>query len=388
MKIRTYIELLNETSVATIAAPAPAPVSSKSFLSDKQVELNKKHKISIFFKKFQLNLLGVLKEFISANKNLFEGRNDIKLIILASAIFVPKDFKVLKITSENKEKLIKYLISKKSIIKLKKEASFSNHINKAIDIVFKKNILNDLVAGNLRITYNNIINKVKEEVIDFADNLNHSDERSLKTNIEKRIVESLSIKMIAPNTSTEPKVKNGTHYISHPNGVGKFPDFIFYFGTILNDDAKKIMKDFNIKTSKVFVESKASGRIVGKQTSPERFKKDLNDDDLFTKLTSIKIGGSGPEFNGKEMKKMLEVSDIDLSIPVIYLNLLGKTKKTFAKSLNMKIKDNEIFQSKRNSPGQIGFFKDGKKVFGFEIGSVAYKKGLFKEGVKRYAKIQ
>lgn len=371
MQVSTYLKYYREDYAAT----------RTSFLSDKQRSLDKKIGLSKSFLLFQRKLLGVFQEFVQNNEELFEGRNDIKLIILSSSLTLPREFIDLEITEENKEKFIRYLLAKKRFIELKREGDeVALNINSSIEMVFTKHYLNKLVQENLLESYNNIVNVIKENLYEEFGSITPSEERVF-SNVKKRILEAMSIKALMPNTKREPGTEGGTFYRPHPNGEGRFPDYVVYIGSNPNEDAKNLKEVFSIKTKKVYVESKAASRMVGKQTRPEKLRKDLNDDALFKKLASIKTGQEGPNFSGREMKKLLLASDIDIRVPVIFLNVTGKTRKNRAKSLNIEIKDGEVFSSRRTSPGQIGFYKDDVKMFGFEIGSLAYKEGEFKEEV-------
>jgi hypothetical protein len=352
-------------------------------LSQEIIITEKELKLAI--RSISLKLINTINNYFG--NNLKEARNDIKFIIRNSALETPKKFELMPITEKNKNHIIRYLVSMKNNIGIKHQTSeFHKKMNEIIDNIFSDKVLNDLVDKDAKKSYEAIIERVGEELQKSnitIENLSTAESRSLSVNIFKKIGEVFSIKMIAPNTSTKPKVPGGSYYRHEPN-TGKYPDFVFIFGDNPNSDAIRIRNMFNIPkdVDRINVESKISTRIVGTQTSPEKYKLKLNDDKLFDKITSIKVGDE-KSLSGLELRKLLNADNIEIDTIVAYLDPSGKTKTTQSKVFKKKIDGQEVFSIKRTSNGQFKIFNgDGNDIFGIEVGRVAYESGLFKEGVK------
>jgi hypothetical protein len=336
--------------------------------------------VKITFRKFSKNLLVVLSQFMF-DKKINEERNDIKIIIYKSILECPKNFVEAKITDANKNSFIKFLISMKPRIKFKNVVTdFHRILNEIIDYVFTHNGLNELIHSDLKVVYYNIINKVAEELKKNGVNLNDEKiARSLSVNVNRAIGETIAIKMLAPNTSSAKKDGFDTYYQHEPNGTGNFPDYRFYFGEKENQDAIKIRKNFNIpkNVESVDIECKLKTRIVGKQTSPEKYKISLKDDELMNKMTSIKVGEE-KDISYEELKKMLNADEIVIETNVIYIDPNGNKKTKARVFKGDKIKEEKNFVLKRTSKGQFKITnKSGKKFFGIELGRIAYETGMF-----------
>lgn len=370
MRIQEFVTGIKNRKTKTIE---PMPI-----MSDIQKEIDGKFKITKTLMGVQRRMNNIFKNFYNENKDLKEGRNDIKSIILSAALEVPEEFSLLKIDDKIREKLIRSLIGRKKFIKQKNvTGKYIGFLNSNIDKIFKADVLRELIIGDLRTSFINVYNAIKNGSENFLLNASEKEIRAEKTGMHKKIAEVFSIEMIAPNTSTHSKLPNDTYFEAHPNTERHFPDYVFHFGDNPNKDAKNIRKTFGISddVKKVYVESKAFSRIVGRQTSPEKFKDVyLQDNVLFGKLSSIKLGGESVKFNGIEMKKLLVASGIDLKIPIIYLNILGKRKASIVKAFKNTVKNSDKFTGIKKSKGQISFLKNGKKFYGFEIGSEAYNK--------------
>ena len=361
------------TKIQTTIDPFP-----KKFTNNEKQKVNATYNISRTLQELNRNFVFVFNDIYAQVKtSLKEARNDIKLIVSSVNFIIPEKYKTIKINEESRKQIVNILLRRKEYIKIKRvPGPYASFINQNIDKTFTKQKLSALVIEDLYQTFVNIINATIEDTSKFILDVTKREERSTR-NIKTAIAEVLST-AIFPGI---PVYKSGTkindNYIEeHPNGSNRFPDFVLH----INKNTQKInqlRKDFSLPSNvkKIYIESKATSRIVGKQSTPSSFKKGLNDDALYKKIQKIREGTS---FSGSEIKKIMKASGIELTTPIIYINVKTKNAKGRVKYLSANIKDSDKFIAKRTSKGQIGFYRDGKKFFGLEIGSLAYgKKGEF-----------
>jgi len=334
---------------------------------------------------FSSNLQEVLTGLIN-NKNLFEGRNDFKIYANAVILEPPEAYVAAKITDNNRKKIKAFIVSKRESIKINeigKFLDFKKAVNKSIEKVIDSNVLLDKFINesyNIRQLYLKIAAEITDDLSKTFRVLTNPEKKSLSVNIKKIVGEVLSIKLVAPNTSTKPEVAGGTYYEHEPNGVGTFPDYVFHFGTVENDDAKNIRSMFDVpkKISKVKFEAKTDARIVGKQRSPKTFLENLKDKEIFKKLQGLKIKGT-IELSFEELMDILQADGLVIDKYTYYLNAAGASSKTQVRKIKW-LPGFAPFKVKRTSPGQMAITGKGSNatLFKIEIGSVAHSQGAFK----------
>jgi len=341
---------------------------------------------SIVIKKtFKELVLNLIKVFINLIKSFFlkEERNDIKVYVRSIVLETPPDFKASSITEENKKKIKAFIIANRKSIKIKEQGinvEFKKKVNETIEIVTTSESLDSLLnsSNNIKELYSNIINKITNIMENNFRTLEPMETKSLKVNVQKKVGEVLGIKLVAPNTSTTAETPGGTYYQHEPNGPGTFPDFMFYFGKVENEDAKNIRKIFSIPSNipRVSFEVKTGTNIVGKQRSPQTFLDNLKNKNVFKKMTNLKINNS-VEIDIYELIDILNADGLGVDKYTAYLNPAGKTSKTQVKKLKW-LADFAPFKINRTTPGQMAITGDGKVMFKIEIGRTAYEQGMFK----------
>lgn len=334
-------------------------------------------------KELSNNLKNVLSDLIK-KENLFEARNDLKIYINTAVLETPKEFEAAKITEQNKNRIKAFIISKKDSIKIKATGlyiEFKKETNKSIDKVITSSSLDSILSSSndVKQLYKKIIDEITNNLTKNFRPMIQAEKRSMKVNIHKKVGELVAIKLVAPNTSTRPEIAGGSYYEHEPNGPGTFPDYIFYFGKIENEDAKEIRRVFKVpdNINRISFEAKTATRIVGKQRTPKTFLKNLKDKEIFNKMTNLKVGET-INLNIDEVLDILRADGIGIDKWTAYLNPAGSTQKTQAKRLKW-IADFAPFKLKRNTPGQMAILGNiDKALFKIEIGSTAYKTGDFK----------
>lgn len=350
----------------------------RNVLSDDALRYDRTYGITETIKELSGNIIKALEVAIpKRQKAISEARNDVKAIILSSMLSTPPSFKEVEVREDNKKPIIARLIDQKDSIKIatkgktKDKEEFRKIVNEAVDKVFTLDQLNNLVKKNMHITYQNILmavsNEIEPEVLK-----KHS--RSFSVNVRTSINELLTIENIIADLNLPSKESEGTYYLKHPNGKNKFPDYQIFLKD--DDNGNYIRRAFKVseKTDLINVEGKSSNRVVGKQTSPERFRAQLKDDELFQKIIGTKIKKRTP-LNSGEVRKVLEALDVQFNIPTVFVNLDKETVSARIREINLKKTPAGDWEVERSSAGQLSFIKDGTKYFGIEIGSTAYGKG-------------
>jgi len=369
------IDNLSPGIVKKIASKNLIMPGTKKFVPYNVIESTGKE-ISTNFK----NVLGVLVK----DRSLFEGRNDLKIYVRATILKTPEEFKAAEINNSNKQRIKAFIISKRDDIKINESGQyidFKKEANKSIDRVTSAVVLEKLLSEshNVKQLYTRFINEISDDLAKNFRPMIQPEKRSLKVNVEKKVGEVMAIKLVAPNTSTKSEIDGGTYYEHEPNGPGTFPDYIFHFGKIENEDAKFLRKTFKVAkgVNRISFEAKIGTNIVGKQRSPETFLKNLEDKKIFSKLTGLKIGDV-VEINLDELFDILRADGIGIDKHTAYLDPSGKTPQTQVKELKW-IADFAPFKVKRNTPGQMAITGNtNKTLFKIEIGRSAYEQGAFK----------
>jgi hypothetical protein len=334
-------------------------------------------------------ITNILNEIVSGTST---DQTSIALIIAASITDSPKDFEFSIVDEVIRKGLIRGLKIRKEELKVKKSKNssdeFLNILNNEIDSLFSdsnKMALLIIDGDSVAKTYDKIVKKLFDSV---KANYSYKSKETVGTGEEKTlkqvkygiheiaIIEALFKKAprrgkVTPVVTKEELEKEVTsrgikvdktypYIIAHPNGSQKFPDYQFYYGTKETSDSEYIRNLVGRKSSSVYIEAKSYTRIKGTEVTYKSFLRRLeSSNNANIKIYFDEI--NNPKNNGKalyfaltkvDFHAILNLFDIHTS-PIIYIDLAGKTKKTYIKVLDiMSPKFYDVFL-KKSADGKI-----------------------------------
>lgn len=317
-------------------------------------------------KNLSRNLISILQRVY--NRNISESRSDFKALIMAGMLSAPDAFKKMPIDEDIKKRLVIGLNEQREFVKIKtknkdkEKEAFRVACNDAVENVFSVNNLRRIIDadGTLKDAYE----KIMLEISNVVGKEKIESQKFTFRNIKKAIGEKMSIFNVLRQLNVPDKAtgKDTTYYIEHPNGAGRFPDYMIY---LRDDSSGKELRDIlNVRkdVDTINVESKM-GRIVGKQTTKSVLIDNLGEE-FFNRIFNIPVGKM-QEISSEDFKKLMKSFDVEFRIPTVFVDV---SKDSPVKVFRLDKTPKGDLKYKKTSPGQLSILKDGKKIFGVEIG--------------------